>query len=69
MFFIRRHKHNISGLRRISRPGCRIFCTKDSVPKVLDGLGLVIISTSKGLLTGLRCEDLGTGGEVICAIW
>jgi small subunit ribosomal protein S8 len=59
----------ITGLRRISRPGCRIFCTKDSIPKVLDGLGLVIISTSKGLCTGLRCEDLGTGGEVICTIW
>jgi len=63
------NQNAISGLRRISRPGCRIFCTKDSIPKVLDGLGLVIVSTSKGLLTGLKCEDLGTGGEVICTIW
>lgn len=59
----------ISGLRRISKPGCRIFCTKDSVPKVLDGLGLVIVSTSKGVMTGKKCEELGAGGEVLCSIW
>lgn len=59
----------ISGLRRISKPGCRIFCTGDSVPKVLDGLGLVIVSTSKGVMTGKKCEDLGAGGEVLCSIW
>jgi small subunit ribosomal protein S8 len=59
----------ISGLRRISKPGCRIFCTGDSVPKVLDGLGLVIVSTSKGVMTGKKCEELGAGGEVLCSIW
>jgi small subunit ribosomal protein S8 len=59
----------ISGLRRVSKPGCRIFCTKDSVPKVLDGLGLVIVSTSKGVLAGRKCEELGAGGEVLCSIW
>jgi small subunit ribosomal protein S8 len=59
----------ISGLRRISKPGCRIFCTKDSVPKVLDGLGLVIVSTSRGVMTGKKCEELGAGGEVLCSIW
>lgn len=59
----------ISGLRRVSRPGCRIFCTKDSVPKVLDGLGIAIVSTSKGMTTGKKCEELGVGGEVICYIW
>jgi small subunit ribosomal protein S8 len=59
----------ISGLRRISKPGCRIFCTKDSIPKVLDGLGIVIISSSKGIATGKRCDELGVGGEVICSIW
>lgn len=59
----------ISGLRRISKPGCRIFCAGDSVPKALDGLGLVIVSTSKGLMTGKKCEELGTGGEVLCSIW
>ncbi|MBC7364213.1 MAG: 30S ribosomal protein S8 [Candidatus Aminicenantes bacterium] len=59
----------ITGLRRISKPGCRIYCTKDTVPKVLDGLGVVIISTSKGILTGKQCEELGLGGEVLCEIW
>jgi len=59
----------ISGLSRISKPGCRIFCKSDSVPKVLDGLGIVIISTSKGIMTGKKCEDLGLGGEVLCQVW
>jgi small subunit ribosomal protein S8 len=59
----------ISGLRRISKPGCRIFCTRDSIPKVLDGLGIVIISSSKGMATGKKCDELGVGGEVICSIW
>lgn len=59
----------ISGLKRVSTPGCRIYCTRDSVPKVLDGLGLVIVSTSRGVMTGRACEDSGTGGEVLCSIW
>jgi small subunit ribosomal protein S8 len=59
----------ISGLRRISRPGCRLFCTRDSIPKVLDGLGVAIISTSRGILTGKRCEELGVGGEILGYVW
>lgn len=59
----------ISGLKRVSKPGCRIYCTKDSVPKALDGLGLVIVSTSRGVLTGRACEEQGAGGEVLCSIW
>ncbi len=59
----------ISGSRRVSKPGCRIYCTCDSVPKVLDGLGLAVVSTSKGILTGKKCEELGVGGEVLCYIW
>lgn len=59
----------ISGLERVSKPGCRIYCKKDSIPKVLDGLGVVVISTSKGIYTGKKCEELGLGGEVICQIW
>lgn len=59
----------ISGLKRVSTPGCRIYCTRDSVPKVLDGLGLAIVSTSRGVLTGRACEDAGVGGEVLCSIW
>lgn len=59
----------ITGIRRVSSPGCRIYCTKDSVPKVLDGLGLAIVSTSKGLMSGQKCEETGIGGEVLCSIW
>jgi len=59
----------VSGVRRVSKPGCRIFCTKDSIPKIMNGLGIAIVSTSKGIATGKKCEELGVGGEVICYIW
>lgn len=59
----------ITGLRRASRPGCRIYCKADSIPKVLGGLGVVILSTSTGIATGKECEELGVGGEVLCYIW
>ena len=59
----------ISGLKRISKPGCRIYSDKDSIPKVLGGLGVVIVSTSQGIPTGKQCEDQGVGGEVLCSIW
>jgi small subunit ribosomal protein S8 len=59
----------ISGLKRVSKPGCRIYCTKDSIPKVLDGLGLVVVSTSRGVMAGRTCEEQGAGGEVLCSIW
>ena len=59
----------ISGLKRVSKPGCRIYCKKDSVPKVLDGLGILIVSTSSGIATGKKCEALGIGGEVLCKVW
>jgi small subunit ribosomal protein S8 len=59
----------ITGLKRVSTPGCRIYCKADSVPKVLDGLGIVIVSTSRGIVTGKQSEELGVGGEVLCQIW
>ena len=59
----------ITGLRRASRPGCRIYCKADSIPKILGGLGVVILSTSTGIATGKECEELGVGGEVLCYIW
>lgn len=59
----------ISGLKRVSKPGCRIYCKKDSIPKVLDGLGILIVSTSSGLAVGKKCGNLGIGGEVLCQIW
>ncbi|HNQ79532.1 MAG: 30S ribosomal protein S8 [Acidobacteriota bacterium] len=59
----------LAGARRISKPGCRVYCTKDTIPKVYNGLGLAVISTSKGILTGAKCEELGLGGEVLCTVW
>ena len=59
----------ITGLQRISKPGCRIYCRKDTVPRVLNGLGIAIISTSKGIATGKTCQEQGVGGEVLCYIW
>jgi len=59
----------ITGLRRVSKPGCRIYCKRESIPKVLHGLGVVLISTSKGIATGKKCEEIGVGVEVLCYIW
>ncbi len=59
----------ITGLKRASRPGCRVYIKADSIPKILGGLGIVILSTSTGIATGKRCEELGVGGEVLCYIW
>ncbi|WP_058485953.1 30S ribosomal protein S8 [Defluviitalea phaphyphila] len=59
----------ISGLKRISKPGLRVFASKDELPKVLGGLGTAIISTSNGVLTDRDARKLGVGGEVIAFIW
>ena len=59
----------ITGLRRISKPGLKVYCKKDEVPKVLGGLGIAIISTSKGIVTDKEARKLGLGGEVICYVW
>ena len=59
----------ITGTRRVSKPGCRIYCTRDAIPKVLDGLGVAIISTSRGMATGRKCAEWGVGGEVLCYFW
>ena len=59
----------ITGLQKISKPGCRIYCKKDSIPKVLDGLGIAIVSTSQGIVSGKKCIEQGVGGEVLCYIW
>jgi small subunit ribosomal protein S8 len=59
----------ITGLQKISKPGCRIYCKRDVIPKVLDGLGIAIVSTSQGLVSGKKCEERGLGGEVLCYIW
>lgn len=59
----------ISGLRRISKPGLRVYVKANEVPKVLDGLGTAIISTSKGLMTDRAARSENVGGEVICYVW
>ena len=59
----------ISGIKRISKPGLKVYAKKDEVPKVLGGLGIAIISTSKGLITDKEARKLGVGGEVVCYVW
>ena len=59
----------ISGIKRISKPGLKVYAQKDELPKVLGGLGIAIISTSKGLVTDKEARALGVGGEVICYVW
>ncbi|MGL5574797.1 MAG: 30S ribosomal protein S8 [Sarcina sp.] len=59
----------ITGLKRISKPGLRVYCKKDEVPKVLNGLGIALISTSQGLVVDREARKLGLGGEVICYVW
>lgn len=59
----------ITGLKRISKPGLRVYVQKDEIPKVLGGLGIAIISTSKGIVTDKVARSLGVGGEVICYVW
>ena len=59
----------IDGLTRVSKPGCRIYCGKDEIPKVRGGLGINILSTSKGLKTGRQAARAGVGGEILCDVW
>ncbi|MBE3068035.1 MAG: 30S ribosomal protein S8 [Chloroflexi bacterium] len=59
----------ISGLKRVSKPGRRVYARKDKIPRVLGGLGVAVLSTSKGLMTGRDAEKQGVGGEVICFVW
>lgn len=59
----------ISGIKRISKPGRRIYIGKAELPRVLNGLGIAIISTSRGVMTASQCRHIGVGGEVICYVW
>ncbi|EQK46513.1 30S ribosomal protein S8 [Paraclostridium bifermentans] len=59
----------ITGLKRISKPGMRVYAAKEELPKVLNGLGISIISTSKGILTDKQARNAAVGGEVICYVW
>lgn len=65
----RSRKPVITGLERISRPGRRIYTQKQDIPWVLSGMGISILSTPKGIMTGQRARQLGVGGEILCKIW
>jgi small subunit ribosomal protein S8 len=65
-------QHNqkvINGLRRISKPGCRVYVKSDKIPKVMSGLGIAIISTSKGVMTDHQARKMRVGGEFLCEVW
>ncbi len=62
-------KSVICKIERISKPGLRIYANSKKLPKVLDNLGIAILSTSKGVMTNLKAKELGIGGEVLCYIW
>jgi small subunit ribosomal protein S8 len=59
----------VSGLKRISKPGLRVYARKTEIPRVLGGLGLAILSTSHGIMTGAQARKLNLGGEVLCYVW
>lgn len=59
----------ISGLERVSRPGRRIYTKKQDIPWVLSGIGVAILSTPKGVMTGQRARQMGVGGEILCKVW
>ena len=66
----RRHRRPlITGLERVSRPGCRVYTQKTDIPWVLSGIGVAILSTPKGVMTGQRARKMGVGGEILCKVW
>jgi small subunit ribosomal protein S8 len=65
----RTHKPVVTNLKRISKPGKRIYCRKGEIPRVLSGIGIAILSTPKGVMTGSQARRLGVGGEVLCYVY
>ena len=59
----------IAGLERISKPGCRVYTKKQDIPWIFSGLGIAILSTPKGVMTGQRARQVGVGGELLCKVW
>jgi len=59
----------ISKIQRVSKPGSRIYSNADKLPRILEDLGIAIVSTSKGVMTNLKARELGIGGEILCYIW
>jgi small subunit ribosomal protein S8 len=66
----RRERHAvIGGLERVSRPGRRVYVGKEEIPWVLSGMGIAVITTSKGIMTGQKARRMGLGGEILCKVW
>jgi small subunit ribosomal protein S8 len=65
----RQRRPLITGLERVSRPGCRVYTKKTDIPWVLSGIGTAILSTPKGVMTGQRARKMGVGGEILCKVW
>jgi len=59
----------LRGLKRVSKPGCRVYTKRQDIPWVLSGLGIAILSTPRGVMTGAKARRLGVGGEVLCYVW
>jgi small subunit ribosomal protein S8 len=59
----------IDGIRRVSRPGCRVYVGHEKIPKIRNGLGVAIVSTSRGVLSDRAAREAGVGGEVLCEVW
>lgn len=59
----------IQDLRRVSKPGCRVYRGANEMPRILDGLGITIVSTSRGVLSDRQCREQKVGGEILCTIW
>ena len=59
----------VTGLKRISKPGLRVYARKTEIPRVLGGLGIAVLSTSRGIMTGSQARKLNLGGEVVCYVW
>lgn len=64
-----RKEHILSGLTRVSKPGLRMYATRDQIPRVRGGLGVAILTTSRGIMTDRQARRMGVGGEVICYVW
>jgi len=59
----------VTGLERVSRPGKRVYAGHDAIPRVMGGIGLTIMSTPRGMMSGSRAKKAGIGGEIVCAVW
>ncbi|MCF7790826.1 MAG: 30S ribosomal protein S8 [Victivallales bacterium] len=59
----------IEGIKKVSRPSCRIYCGSNEIPRVRNGLGTVVLSTPKGIICGKKAKELNVGGEILCYVW